>query len=146
VKRGGKTRNPKCAHIAIKGIEKTAADANAPQSTVQTCVPNTVDAHRRSVQKAQRRLAEATDTMARALLKMAVNDNVSDSVKLTAIRDALDRGGMVAKTAVEVGVSVKPFEAILDRLESGSRAEFRGSRGIEDAEGPQQTALPLCVR
>ena len=96
--------------------------------------------------KAQRRLAEATDTMARALLKMAVNDNVSDSVKLTAIRDALDRGGVVAKTAVEVGVSVKLFEAILDRLESGSRAEFRGSRGIEDAEGPQQTALPLCVR
>lgn len=91
-------------------------------------------------EKAQRRLAEATDTMARALLKMATDDNVADSVKLTAIRDALDRGGVVAKTAVEVGVSVKPFEAIIDRLESSSRSEFRRSRGIEDSD-----AQPLAA-
>ena len=75
--------------------------------------------------------------MARALLKMATDDNVADSVKLTAIRDALDRGGVVAKTSVEVGVSVKPFEAILDSMESGSRAEFRRSVGIEEPEEPQ---------
>ena len=59
-------------------------------------------------------MAEATDTMARALLKMAVNDNVSDSVKLTAIRDALDRGGVVAKTAVEVNNSLAQFSASPD--------------------------------
>ena len=46
---------------------------------------------------------------------MATDENVSDSVKLTAIRDALDRGGVVAKTSVEVGVSVKPYEQVLDR-------------------------------
>ena len=34
-----------------KAHRKNGEDANAPQSTVQTCVPNTVDAHRRSVQK-----------------------------------------------------------------------------------------------
>src|ERR1700751_2161449 len=79
----------------------------------------------------------------RALLKMATDDNVADSVKLTAIRDALDRGGVVAKTAVDVEVSAKPFMAILDNLEAGSRAEYRRSIGREDADEPQQTlSLP----
>ena len=96
--------------------------------------------------KAQRRLAEATDTMARALLKMATDDNVSDSVKLTAIRDALDRGGVGAKTQVDVGISVTPFEAILDSLESGSRSAYRRSVGREDDSDESQLALVDCLR
>jgi hypothetical protein len=71
------------------------------------------------------------------LLKMAVDENVSDSVKLAAIKDALDRGGLGAKTEVEI--TAKPYETILDGLdviESGSRSEFRRSVGREDEPPP----------
>jgi hypothetical protein len=82
------------------------------------------------------RIEEAADRMARELLKMATDDNVAGSVKLAAIRDALDRAGLAAKSAVEVEVGPpKPFEAILENIEGGSRAEYRRSRGIPDIEG-----------
>src|SRR6478735_12623092 len=75
------------------------------------------------------------------LLKMAVDENVSDSVKLAAIKDALDRGGLGAKTEIEI--TAKPFHSILDRLESGSRAEFRRNMGIADSEDSQEPQLAL---
>jgi hypothetical protein len=71
--------------------------------------------------KARQRIEEAADRMAAELLKMATNDNVADSVKLAAIRDALDRAGLAAKNAVEVEVGPpKPYETILDSIEAGS--------------------------
>jgi hypothetical protein len=70
---------------------------------------------------------------------------VADSVKLAAIRDALDRAGVGARTAVEVEVGPpKPFEVLLERIEAsprieassrivaGSRAEYRRSLGRHD--------------
>jgi hypothetical protein len=82
--------------------------------------------------KARERLEEASDRLARELLSMATDPNVSESVRLSAIKDALDRGGVSAKSAVEVEVGPpKPWEQIMDGLavvESGSRAEFRRSR------------------
>ena len=68
--------------------------------------------------------------MARELLKMATDDNVSDAVKLAAIRDALDRAGLSARTAVSVEVGSRPFEQIFDHIASGSRAESRTHRGV----------------
>jgi hypothetical protein len=106
--------------------------------------------------KARQRIEEAADRMAFELLKMATDDNVADSVKLAAIRDALDRAGLAAKNAVEVEVGPpKPWEQIMDGLaviESGSRAEFRRSRAVLDdfdcdphtALADRQRALPAA--
>ena len=85
--------------------------------------------------KARQRLDAAADLMAHELLKMAVDENVSDAVKLAAIRDALDRAGLSAKTAVSLEVGRRPFEVIFDDIVSGSRAESRRRRGIPDNDG-----------
>jgi hypothetical protein len=87
--------------------------------------------------KARQRIEEAADRLAAELLKMATDDHVSDSVKLAAIRDALDRAGLAARTAVEVEVGPpKPYEAILERIEAGSRAEYRRRVGRHDESNP----------
>lgn len=98
--------------------------------------------------KARQRIEEAADRMAAELLKMATDDDVADSVKLAAIRDALDRAGLAAKNAVEVEVGPpKPYEVLLEhigtgsRIESGSRAEYRRSRGIPDISNQPPLAV-----
>ena len=83
--------------------------------------------------EARQRIEEAADRMACELLKMAIDANVADSVKLAAIKDALDRGGVSAKSAVEVDLgSPKPYETILLGIEAWSRAEYRRSRRSPD--------------
>ena len=74
--------------------------------------------------------------MARALLNMASDENVSEAVRL-----ARDQRRAVAcwrseKSAVEIGIaSLKPYEAILDEIaeiDSGSRAQYRRSIGSDE--------------
>ncbi|OLT44471.1 hypothetical protein BJF87_07705 [Gordonia sp. CNJ-863] len=84
--------------------------------------------------KARARLQSAADRMAKELLKIAVSDAAPGNVKLAAIRDALDRAGLSAKTAVEVEVGPpKGFEQVLEAMVTGgSRAESRARRGLTD--------------
>jgi hypothetical protein len=63
----------------------------------------------------------ASDRLARQLLNMTTDPNVADPVKLAAIKDALDRSGLAAKTAVAVEVGVKPYELVFDAIVSGPR-------------------------
>lgn len=85
--------------------------------------------------KAQQRLTEAADRMARELLNMASDTNVSESVRLAAIRDALSRAGVSERTAVEVTHELKPFDQLYgDVMAGGSRADFRREMGYPDPE------------
>ena len=61
----------------------------------------------------------AADRMAKELLGIATDTNVPEGVRLAAVKDALDRAGLAAKTAVEVEVSTKPFELVFDSLREG---------------------------
>lgn len=62
------------------------------------------------VAKARERLALAADMMAKTLLGIASGAE-SEAVKLAAVKDALDRAGLGAKT--EVAVALKPWEQLM---------------------------------
>jgi hypothetical protein len=91
---------------------------------------------------AQRRLQNAADALTARLLGFALDQGVPDAIALQAVRDALDRAGLSPKHAVDVEVSLKPYESILEglgRIQSGSRAEHR--RAIGRAQNESQPAL-----
>lgn len=81
---------------------------------------------------AKRRLEQAADVLVQRLLGFAIDGDVPDAVALAAIRDALDRAGLSAKTQVEVEVGVRPFEKAFDGMARISRAESRRRRGLPD--------------
>ena len=69
--------------------------------------------------------------MARELLGIATGAE-SEAVRLAAIKDALDRAGLVAPKTVDVAIAPKPWEQIFDDIVGGSRAESRRQRGMPD--------------
>jgi hypothetical protein len=81
------------------------------------------------VRAARIRLQNAAEKMARELLGMATDPSVSDSVKLAAIRDALDRAGLKPITTVDLEVSTKPWEQV-----------FEGISKV--VAGPRETSAP----
>ena len=71
--------------------------------------------------------------MARKLLELASNENVSESVRLAAIKDALDRAGLKPATTVEIGPT-PGFEEIFAEISSSTREKSRKARGYIDAD------------
>lgn len=98
--------------------------------------------------RAKVRIEEATDKLAGYLLQMAADTNIPEGVRLTAIRDALDRGGLGAKSSMEIEVSAKPFERVFDRITSGpieSELPALTEHG-EDEEEPGSLKARLALR
>jgi hypothetical protein len=85
--------------------------------------------------------------MAKELLGIATGAE-SESVKLAAIRDALDRAGVSAKQAVELSATAsepKPYEDLLmgiTGIATISRVESRSQRGLPAPETPALPAAP----
>lgn len=86
---------------------------------------------------------DAADRMARQLLKIAESAD-SESVRLAAVRDALDRAGLKAPTQVDLEVGPKPFEQIFAGMANMTRAESRAARGIPDPVPAPLAALPVA--
>jgi hypothetical protein len=77
--------------------------------------------------------SQAADALVQRLLGFALDGQVPDPVALAAIRDALDRAGLGAKT--EVALELKPYEHILNDMAGVAqitRAESRARRGLPD--------------
>lgn len=93
---------------------------------------------------ARRRLDEAADRMAHELLKIATTSE-SESVKLAAVRDALDRAGLKPPTQVEVGPKQpEPWEELLGDVAHVTRAQHEAmKRGEPMPPAPASSrALP----
>jgi hypothetical protein len=96
---------------------------NTSRLEVPTRPSPLMSVRRRFWNAARARLSNAADRLAQELLRMATDDNVSDSVKLAAIRDALDRGGLSVKQEVEL--TARSYEQIFEGMsvETGSRIQ-----------------------
>ncbi|GAA2053042.1 hypothetical protein [Williamsia deligens] len=83
--------------------------------------------------KARVRLEMAADRVAKELLHIATDDASPPAVKLAAIKDALDRAGVSAKTTVEVEPGAR-FQEVLDVVLAGGPRGAAGKAGDPDRE------------
>lgn len=98
------------------------------------------------IAKARERLALAADRMARELLGIAEGAE-SESVKLAAIRDALDRAGITAKQAVELSAAQepKPYELMFSGIAKITRAQHEAKMAALRNGGFVQAAREFNV-
>lgn len=99
---------------------------------------------KQSVQAARRRMMEQADPAVRQLQKIAFDDTAPIETRLKATLAIIDRTGLGPRSSVDVELTARPFEQVLDGFiemdSGGSRSDFRRSMGIEDDEPP--AALP----
>ncbi|VEG57092.1 Uncharacterised protein [Mycolicibacterium aurum] len=87
----------------------------------------------RHVKEAARiRVEMASDRLMGKLIEIAYDDARPASVQLDAIKDSLNRAGLTKPTQIEVGPA--PHEEIFTDIFSGTRAESRRTRGIEEPD------------
>lgn len=84
---------------------------------------------------ARARIENATDRMAKELLGMAIDADIAPAVKLAAIKDALDRGGLKAPSEVVVSAGATTgFDEVFTDVFTGTREESRRIRGYESPQ------------
>ena len=76
--------------------------------------------------------------MARELLGIATDAEVPYAVRLAAVRDALDRAGVVGPRTLDVAIGPAPWMSVFDAIESGPRSVSRARRGHPEGEGPDE--------
>lgn len=119
----------RCKNVAIKGGKVCRYHGgNAPHV----------------IANARARLQNAADLMARELLGIALTAD-AESVKLTAIRDALDRAGLKAPSEVVLSQGEsKPYETVFESIGGDPDAagfpsvasQDRGSAGLDASPAP----------
>ncbi|MDA2890998.1 hypothetical protein PDG61_08755 [Mycolicibacterium sp. BiH015] len=113
--KGTNAQGEQCRNFAIKGGKVCKFHGGAT----------------RHVKEAARiRVEMASDRLMGKLIEIAYDDNRPASVQLDAIKDSLNRAGLTKPTQIEVGPT--PHEEIFDDIFSGTRAESRRARGIEE--------------
>ena len=82
-------------------------------------------------QAARTRVENVSNRLMGKLIEFAFDDSKPVAVLLDAIKDCLNRAGLKPPESVVLSQG-KPYEQILDRIGSGSRAESRAARSYPD--------------
>lgn len=88
-------------------------------------------AARQVMNKARTRLEMAANRLVGKELEFALDDTKPAAVQLDAVKDSLNRIGLVKPAQVEFG-PIKPYEEVFDGIASVTREDSRRARGITD--------------
>ena len=120
-----------CQNAVAKLTERTASSAKTQVFWGSTVCRYHGGASKHVKAAARARIENATDRLAKELLGMAIDPAMAPPVKLAAIKDALDRGGLKAPNEVVLSQGSSPYEEIFDEIAAGPRDESRAARGYD---------------